>query len=504
MPRRIALGSIFTECNHFGGPAIDMDAFGRYELRRADEILACEGGAVGGAIEVLRAAGVTIAPTLVASACPGGLIPSDTYRVLKQDLLDRLQALLPVDGVLLPLHGSASAQDVDDVEGDLLVAVRKVVGPKTPVVATLDLHSHVTAEMVQNADALVAWESYPHRDAQRTGERGARMLLDIVEGRCKPAMAMAKVPVLVSGVLGHTDGPGPFADVMRLTKSYEARPGILSTSAFLVHPYLDVPGMGGGGLVITQDDRQLAESLAVEIARQYWLRRRDLEPTVYTPEQALEKARTVEAGPVLLVETADCCGGGAAGDGVAMLKVLLAARERELALVPVVDPQAARACHQAGVGGRVAFRLGHQVDPKWGTPVEVQGTVLRLSDGRFQYTGGIWGGTWAEMGPTAVLEVGKIQILIMSQPTYDWADEQFRAVDMHPAQARYVVVKNPMNHRFAYEGVARAALILNTPGPTPPTMRGTPYRRVARPYFPMDEEIPGLQPTVLRGWERPR
>ena len=496
MRRRIAIGSIFTECNHFCGVPLTLADFERTELRRGEEVLAQSAGTLGGVLDVLRERDSQIVPLLVASACPGGPIAAACYTTLKEELLQRLRLALPVAGVLLALHGAATAENTDDPEGDLMEAVRSIVGWTVPIVATLDLHAHITDRMVGAADALLAWETYPHRDAYSTGERGARMLLAIVEGKCRPTMAMAKVPVIVSAIHGGTEGNGPFAKCMRFAKEFEQQEGVLSTSLFLVHPYLDLPEMGGGGLVITDNNAEKAAELASEIARRYWSLRADLEPRVDTPQAAIELGRQIAGGPVLLVETADCCGGGAAGDSVATLKALLAAQISERALVPVVDPPAAALCHQAGVGSKLSFQLGHRVDPRWGTPAEVSGEVLRLTDGKFRYTGGIWDGQLGDMGPTAILRVGLVDVMVTSHPTYDWNDEQFQSVGLDAREAKYVVVKNPMNYQMAYGSFARGAYILDTPGPTPATVKDVKFRRLERPYFPVDVEYPGLVPKV--------
>ncbi|WP_439623952.1 M81 family metallopeptidase [Gemmata sp.] len=492
----VAVGSIFTECNHLGGTPTDLECFARQELTRGPQIFENPSGAVAGMLEVLRERRYGVAPLLVASACPGGPVTADCYRVLKSELLDRLTAAVPVGGVLLALHGSAAVEGLGDLEGDLLQSVRARVGPGVPVVATLDLHAHVTESMVRSADALVAWETYPHRDALTTGRRGARLLLDTVEGKIRPAMALAKVPVLVSGVHGHTEGPGPFADVMRFAKSLEGEGGVVSTSAFLVHPYLDLPDMGGGGLVVTDGDPDTAVALATEIARRYWERRFDLDPPIHSPAEAIARGLAVDGGPVLLVETADCCGGGAAGDSVHALRALLDAKVGVPTLVPVVDPEAAARCHRAGVGQEVTLTLGFRLDPRWGQPLTVTGRVARLSGGTFRYTGGIWSGQDGDMGPSAVLSVGGVHVLVTTHATYDWADEQFQSVGLHARDAKFVVVKNPMNYRLAYAGVSRAAFVLDTPGPTPAVMRKVAYRNLARPYYPADRDIPGLVPRV--------
>lgn len=494
---RIAIGSLFIECNHLGGVPADIDSFRRYELYFGDELLERHAGTVGGMLNVLQGNAATVVPLLSASACPSGPLTADCYNTLKGELLERLRRSLPVNGVLLALHGSAAAENAGDLEGDLLAAVRETVGEGVPIVATLDLHAHVTAQMVRAADALVAWETYPHKDAFTTGERGARLLFDMLAGRVRPAMALAKVPVLVSGVLGHTEGKGPFADVMRLAKSMESLPGVCSTSAFLVHPYLDLPEMGGGGLVITNNDPAQAAELATQIAELYWRKRFELEPPTWSAAEAIQRGLAIDGGPVLLVETADCCGGGAAGDSVASLKALLAANVNVPSLVPVVDPAAAAASHAAGVGSEITVDLGHHIDPTWGTPVRITGTVKRLSDGRFRYRGGVWDAQEGNMGSSAVLQVGPISVCIASHGTYEWSGEQYDLLGLQADQAKFVIVKNPMNYGMAYGSIMQAAYILNTPGPTPATLRGVQHRRLARPYYPADPDIPNLKPTVV-------
>jgi microcystin degradation protein MlrC len=495
---RVALGSIIIECNHLGGTPADLDHFRRTELHYGRDLLQQKSGVIGGVLSVCRERRAEVLPLLAASACPSGPMTSVCYRHLKTELLNRLARSMPIDGVLLPLHGAAAAEDVDDSEGDLLTAVRELVGPGVPIVVTLDLHADVTEPMIRCADAIFGWETYPHRDTFETGVRGAKMLFDILDGRCRPAMAMAKTPVMVSAIHGNTEGEGPFADVMRFAKSLEGRDGVVSTSAFLVHPYLDMADMGGGGLVITNGDLPKARTLAAEIAEMYWARRFELEPELYSPSDAIARGLQIEGGPVLLVETADCCGGGASGDSVATLRALLDSGVDQPSFAPVVDPEAASRCHQIGVGGELVCELGHKIDPKWGKPLPVRGKIVTLSDGRFVYgDGGVWACQEGNMGPTAVVEMDAMRILVMSRPSYDWLDEQFRCVGLAPRAAKFIVAKNPMNYQMAYAGISKGAFVLDTPGPTPPTMRHYAYKKRQRPYFPADQDIPGWTPTVF-------
>ena len=493
---RVAVGGILTECNDFGGQPIDVAAFERFELRYGDDVLGVAGGVMGGMLEVLDEREATPVPLLFASTSPGGPLTDECYETLRRDLLAALEAVLPVDAVLLALHGAAVSESVHDIEGDLLAAARALAGPGVPIVATLDLHAHVTEAMVTNADGLVAWETYPHRDSYTTGRRGAALLVDAAAGAARPAMVMAKVPVLTGAVHGSTEGDGPFADMMRKAKVLEKRPDVLSTSMFLVHPFIDRPGMGSGGLVITDGDPKAARAAAVALAEEYWRRRHEFEPDMSSPAEAVRQGLAIDDRPIVLMETADACGGGAAGDSVACIAALLQHAPDAASVAPVVDPAAAAQCHAAGIGAEVTVPLGHQLDPRWGEPITVTGTVEALTDGNFVYEGGIWEGVIGEMGPTAVLRSGGLRIVIATHPTYEWTGEQYRSIGVDIHSPKFAVVKNPMNYRMVYPD-APAVIVIDSPGPTPASVRSLPFERMQRPFFPLDPDIPGLQPTVF-------
>ena len=494
---RIAIGGILTESNDFCGQPTDIAAFERCVFARGDAVLELDSSSVGGMLKGLREYGADIVPLFFAAAHPGGPVTSEAYSSMRAELLGALEQALPVDGVLLPLHGSAAAEDVDDPEGDIAGAVRSLIGPAAPIVVSLDLHASITVAMMRHCDVLLGCETYPHTDYDKTGERAARMIHQILDGAINPTMVMAKAPMIVGAVNTATAGPGPFGDLMRGAKAFEGQGGVISTSAFLVHPHLDRPEMGSGALVITNDDVEIATEIATDLSADFWRRRADIEPSLFSPEAAVRRGLEAEGGPVILVEAADCVGGGATGDSVATLAALLDAGVREECLVPVVDPGVAAVCHDAGVGAEATVAIGHSVDPQWGDPIEVTGTVDRLSDGRFTYVGGAFEGE-ATMGPSAVLSIGAIRVLVMTHGTYDWCDEQFRAVGLDPSAAKFIVAKNPMNHVMTYGDIATEIVVIDSPGPTPATVRGLPFRRLDQPVYPFDEDIPDWEPLVLQ------
>jgi microcystin degradation protein MlrC len=506
-PYRVAVGQISQESNSFVAVLAELRDFENSYLHRGDALFGLAGSEteVAGMLAVCSEQGAEVVPLVATRAVSGGPLSAACYATLRAALLDPLERVVQsggVDAVLFSMHGSMLAEGEDDPEGDLLAAVRALVGPDTPVYGTLDLHANVTPRMVQAATGLVSYTHYPHDDVRTTGERAARLLFATLRGEVRPAMALAKVPILAAGCEGQTFGDGPMAQLTRRARELEGQSGVLSVSCFHVHPYLDVAGMGSGAVVITDGDPDLAVQHATVLANGFWARREAFMPEVHSVRDAVARGMAIADGPVLLVDAADCAGGGAAGDSVALLRELLALGVAEPTYLMVVDPEAARACADAGIGGEVTMRVGHRIDSTWGEPLTVTGGVRLLCDGRFRYTGGVFGGTDGAMGLSAVLEIGSIRLLIMSAATYDWADEQYRAAGLDPAQAKFIGVKNPMNYRFAYRDVARVAYVVDTPGPTPAHVFHLPYETMRRPMFPFDREIPGLTPSlVVRGTE---
>jgi microcystin degradation protein MlrC len=351
---------------------------------------------------------------------------------------------------------------------------------------TLDLHGNVTRAMVDNLTAILGYKEYPHDDPVTTGERAARLLLKAARGDASPVMAWVGVPMILTAFNASTKGEGPFAQLMNQAKALELEPGILSASMQFVGSYIDIPDMGCSSVVITDGDRERALLEARKLAAAYWARRHEFLVEAVSVAEAVHRGRAI-GGPMILLDTADTTGGGAAGDSIDLVAGLLDAGVTEPSLAMVVDPEGAGACLRAGVGAHVTVELGHRVDPRWGKPLRVSGDVVRTSDGRFSYTGGIFGGTVGSMGPSAVLQIGSIQLLVQSLPTYDWKDEQYRSVGMHPETAKFVGAKNMMNFRNAYGAIMKGQFVLDLPGPTAPDMRSLPFTRARRPWFPMDD-----------------
>ena len=271
--RRIAIGQISSESNHFTPGVMELDFFRTtgYLHEGADVFeLADSDTEVGGFMSACRAAGsVELAPLVAARANSGNPLSDYCYHYLRSQMLAHLAAAGPLDGVILSHHGSMMAENEIDPEGNLIAAIRSLVGPETVIGVTFDMHANMTPRRIVNANIIVGYEHYPHDDARRTGERCASLVLRTLAGEIDPVMVHVRIPMLLSAFNATTNGGGPFARLMNRAKALESQPGILSASLFLDGSYLDVPEMASSTLVIANGDEELAARLADELAR-FW------------------------------------------------------------------------------------------------------------------------------------------------------------------------------------------------------------------------------------------
>jgi len=490
---RIAVGQISCESNTFSTFLCDLETVRRTGyIYEGDEVMALrdKSNEVAGMIAAVEEAGGTVVPLLASRWNSSAVVTADCYSYLRDHLLALLERAGRVDGVMLSCHGSMVAHGVDSPEADLAEAIRQRVGEHVPVVMTLDLHGNVTRSMVESLTAILGYKEYPHDDPFTTGERAARLMLETIAQEIHPVMSWVRVPMIQTAFNASTKGQGPFAQLMNAAKLLERERGIVSTSVQFVGSYIDIPDMGCSTIVITDGDPDRASHEARKLAIDYWSRRHEFLVETVSVADAVARGRLIEGGPIVLLDTADTTGGGAAGDSIDLVAGLIESKVTEPSLAMVVDPDGVETCLRIGVGHDVTLELGHKVDPRWGKPTRLTGRVLRVSDGQFTYTGGIFGGTVGAMGPSVVLQIGSIQLLVQSLPTYDWSDEQYRSVGMEPEKAKFVEAKNMMNFRNAYGGTMKGHFVLELPGPTPADMGSLPFIRAGRPWFPLDREMP--------------
>ena len=485
---RFFVAMVSHETNTFSPIPTDRRQFEAHDLRYGGEILEAyrgTGTCLGGMIDGAAACGATLVPSLAAGASPAGRVSKAFYAEAKARLLADLRAAGPLDGVLLDLHGAMVVEGLDDGEGDLLGAVRATVGA-LPVAVTLDFHANVTGAMVDSATLLHGYKTYPHVDMDARGREAAARLADVVAGRIRPTVAFRQPPLLPP-IAGQLTARGPMRRLYDMADAMERRPDVLSVSVFAGFPLADIHDAGLSVYVATDGDQALAEGLADELADAAWARRREFLHTALPVKEAVARALALDGRPVVLADIADNTGGGAAGDTTEILRELLRVGVRGATVACLWDPEAAAACVAAGVGTTLTVPVGGKVDPSHGSPVTVTGRVRTLSDGRFIYKGPMARGVEGRLGPTAVLDVNDVKIILISHRRQTLDPEMIRIVGIDPLAEKILVVKSSIHYRAAFEPIARAILEVDAPGLSSSHLGRFAFTRVRRPIFPLDE-----------------
>lgn len=494
---RIVTGGISQETNTFQWEPTTLADFqkGSSRIDRGEEILALDGtGTIyGGIVAEAKRQGVELIPTTFGRAVPGGRVSREAFETMRDEILDGIRAAMPVDGVLLGIHGAMALEHGDDGEGPLITAIRELVGPETPIVAPLDLHTNLSEEMMQEATAFVGYKEYPHIDTPETGARAMQILIDTVRGEIDPVMAHVKAPLIAPNQSMVTTWDSPLKQVIDRAREIEGEPGVVAATVLGGFPFADVPFAGVSTIVVTNGDRELARRYAEELAQMCWDRRADftIHPTPIA--DAIAEAMAGEPGSVyVLADISDSGASGTAGDGTAVLKGLLEANARSAAVAQIMDREAVDACVRAGVGSVVTLTVGGKHDGLHGEPVEVTGMVRLIHEGRFMLGGVMGRGTSASRGKTVVLEIngpGGIELQLTELRGHPNDLNFFRAFGIEPTERRIVVLKSAAHFRAAFEPIATKVIEVDAPGISSPKLATFAYERLRRPIYPLDEDL---------------
>jgi microcystin degradation protein MlrC len=442
---------------------------------------------VGGALQVFDAApDVEVVPTYRArGVTSGGTIAAADFARLAGEFLDALRRAPTPDGVYFALHGAMAAENEDDPEGFLLAETRKILGERIPIVASFDLHGVLTDRMLEHADAIVIYHTYPHVDFFETGQRAARLLLCLLAGEVRPVTARVPIPALVRGdeLITRT---GVFGRFVREAQAIEQSPGGLSAGLFIGNPFTDVPDLGCNTVVVTDGDPQRAQREAIRLAEEFWENRHRMQAHLTSLEESIRLAAQTN-GTVVLMDAADATSSGASGDSNAILRQLLATGYRGRALLPIVDPGAVAAAWSAGVGGTVTTSIGGAVDTRRFRPLEMTVRVRMLSDGRFRSES--FGQEWFS-GRTAVLEADNITLVATSRPVHLFDRSLFWAHGQEPRHFDLVVVKSPHCQPHMFADWCARLINVDAPGSTSANLHSLGHTRCRRPIFPLDRTVP--------------
>jgi microcystin degradation protein MlrC len=425
--------------------------------------------------------GWQVVESLAAFATPAGATRRDVYETYRDEILADLQSSMPVDAVLLNLHGAMVADGCDDCEGDLLGRVRKIVGPKIPIGAELDLHCHLTQKMVEQADVLVTFKEYPHTDFAERAEELFSIITDTLGGRVRPRMSLHDCGMF--GVFHTTTEPmSGFVDRMA---ELEGRDGVLSVSLAHGFPWGDVPDMGTRTLVVTDDREREGAALARSLGDALFGMRERLSPEYLSIDEALDHGVGHPSGPVVLGDVSDNSGGGAPNDSTFILRRMLERGIENAAVACIWDPVAVTVAAEAGEGATLELRLGGKMGTMSGDPLDVKATVTRISSDGIQYCGEGAGRATFALGEAAALRVEGIEVVVNSLRVQTFSPEAFTSMGVEPTDKQILVVKSMQHFHAGFAPIAADIRYVAAPGATLPRFDQLPYRRINCGMWPL-------------------
>lgn len=488
---RFILGGIMHETHTFSSERTTLASLSTV---RGDELYRYAGTnhSLGGTIDACREFGIEIAPTILADGVSSGVPDGPTFQALIDELARRVSEALPADGVVLNLHGAMVSEGFPDAEAEIARRVREVVGADVPIAVTLDFHANIGREMVDAVDLVTGYDTYPHIDAADRAREAVMLLRRTVLGEIKPTMALVKPPLMPVPQAQFTARP-PFANLFEKALAWESASEALTVLIAGGFAYADVPMAGMSILVTTDDNSKQAEALAMELATLAWDLRDQMLVENVAPAEAVAHAIAATEGPVILVDVGDNIGGGTPGDGTVLLAELL--RQGAIgAVMLIADPEAVEAAARASVSAEVELQVGGKTDRRHGDPCPVRGRVVSLGDGQWVHEGPENAGVPVEMGPTAVLKVDEVLLVLTSRKSMPGDLQQLRSLGIEPAEQQIIVVKAAVRWRGGYGPIARQAIHVDTPGLGSVNLQSFHHRSVRRPIFPLDPDTVWPEP----------
>jgi microcystin degradation protein MlrC len=508
MAPRVAAAQIAHETNVFSSVRTDFAAFVASGIHLGQDALdsaARTNTEFGGFITGAAAQGFELVPIIAVWATPSGMVTQDAIERLTNILTDGLRAALsegPLDGVLLALHGAMVTEVDDDGEGYVLQAVRDIVGRDTPIVATLDLHANISPRMVQLADVLIGYDTYPHIDMAERAEDACAVLDRLIRGEFHPTSALRKPPLLPTSQR-MTTGRMPMRALMERALRLEEDPRVINVTIAGGFPPSDTEDAGFGIIVTTDNDAALAGQLADELAAEAWSLRDGFLGGVSTFEHAAELIRSLDSeeavdmpvsGPLVLVDIADNPWTGGPGDSAELVRFLFAEGVHGASVALVKDPDVVRQAIAAGPGGHIIADLGGKTDRRHGDPLPIRAHVKLLSDGRYVNDGPMMAGLTVDLGPTALLlcepvsgpPAPPVEVIVTTRAETPIDLNVFRCHGVDPTRKRVLGLKGKGHFRAAFEPIARRVVLVEGPGITGADLSRLTFRKVRRPIWPLD------------------
>ena len=486
---RLLVAMMKHETNTFSPVVTDLDRFmawGGYVGEEAYKAYKGTGMPFGAYLDIAETEGHEVVTPIAAEAMPSGKVAAEAYEFMTGKILDAVRE--GVDACLLDLHGAMVAETTNDGEGTLLENIRKIA-PGIPIVVTYDLHTNLTQRMIDNCTCLIGYKTYPHIDMVEVGTQIAYVLMRALKGEVRPVMAWGQPPLLAQTLrMGHDDEP--MKTLLAMAREAEQDPKVLTATVFGGFPLADFHDAGASICVVTDADQALADQWRDKLVEAMWARREEF---VYQHEplaEAVGRAKALNDGPILLLDHADNVGSGGTQDVMTVIEEVLRQGLDDVAVAAVYDPDAVAAMQKAGIGASVTLQLGGKTDMpsinRRGRPIEVTGTVKSLTDGQWVVRGPMYTGVNVSMGHSAVLDTGKVEIVITSRHHEPWDLGVFTSVGIQPQYKRYLLLKSRIHYRAGFGDLGRHTITCDGEGVTTSDNSILDFQQVRRPIYPLD------------------
>ena len=480
---RVFTAALATETNTFSPICIDKRAFeaslyappGQHP---ATPTLCTAPITVGR--EVCAREGWTLIEGSASWADPAGLINRDTYEFLRDEILDQLRAALPVDGVVMGLHGAMVAAGYDDPEGDLLTRMRDIVGPDVLICAELDPHSHLTAKRVAAANFFVAFKEFPHIDFVDRARDLWAIAVRTLKGEIKPVMSVFD-PQMIDVFPTSKQPMRGFVDQLLALEASD--PEVLSLS--VIHGFMaaDVPEMGTKIIAVTDGNAAKGAALAEKLGRELYALRGTFMVKQIDEVAAVAQALAAPKGPVVIADVWDNPGGGTAGDATVLLAELIAKGATGVAVGTIWDPIAVQICFAAGEGAEIPLRFGAKSAPDTGNPIDKRVKIVKLvANAEMKF-----GESFAPFGDAAWIQFDGIDVILNSTRAQSFDPSLFSVMGIDPTQRKILLIKSTNHFYDSFAKIAAEIIYCSAGRPYPNTPATTNYRKARRTIWPMVE-----------------
>ncbi|HLY45332.1 MAG TPA: M81 family metallopeptidase [Stellaceae bacterium] len=489
---RLLIAMMKHETNTFSPVPTPLQRFGHGPgpLYGEDAVAAYRGtgSGLGAFLDLAERAGAEINLPVAASAPPSRPVEDAAYEHIAGIICDAVRKG-GWDGIMLDLHGAMVTESLEDGEGELLRRIR-AIDPRTPIAVAYDMHANLHDAMVANATVVAGYRTYPHVDTYDTAKRAGEILLAAMRGAVRPVMAWGNVAMLPHVMRqGSDDHPNKALQARVAAMQGE---GALAASLFTGFPHADIKNAGLSAVVVTDGDRALAERLRDELLNEAWS---DREAFVYRLEpldQSLARAKAIEpgGGPIVLLDHYDNCASGGTMDTTAVLAAILREGLDNVAAFAIYDPAAVQQAIAAGIGAELSLAIGGKIAmpqiPGDSRPLAVTGTVKTISNGRFRNRGPMGRGVLTDMGPSVVLDTGKVEIALISRHVEPSDLNCLLALGIDPMQKRFVMLKSRIHWRAGLGALAKAVVECAGMGVCTSDYGQLTFKNVRRPIYPLD------------------